>query len=85
MKYSTPKLTIPSFTFRLEVIVGIILLYLMISCLVFGSCLKVSFGSLVREGFNYCYDMTGSNVDKTYSTQSIQVERPFPSIILRME
>ena len=50
MKYSTPKLTIPSFTFRLEVIVGIILLYLMISCLVFGSCLKVSFGSLVREG-----------------------------------
>ena len=52
MKYSTPKLTIPSFTFRLEVIVGIILLYLMISCLVFGSCLKVSFGSLVREGIN---------------------------------
>ena len=51
MKYSTPKLTIPSFTFRLEVIVGIILLYLMISCLVFGSCLKVSFGSLVREGY----------------------------------
>ena len=23
----------------------------MISCLVFGSCLKVSFGSLVREGY----------------------------------
>ena len=53
MKYSTPKLTIPSFTFRLEVIVGIILLYLIISCLVFGSCLKVSFGSLVQEGAGF--------------------------------
>ena len=46
MKFSTPKIVIPSLSFRLEVIVGIVLLYIIILCLVFRSCLQVSF-----EGF----------------------------------
>ena len=49
MKISTPKLTIPSITFRLEVVIGIFLLYLFISCIVFGSCLRLSFRDVVRE------------------------------------
>ena len=51
MKISTPKLTIPSITFRLEVVIGILLLYLFISCIVFGSCLRISFRDVVKESF----------------------------------
>ena len=43
MKISTPTIRIPSFTFRLDVLIGVLVLYLLIVCLVFGSCLKISF------------------------------------------
>ena len=50
MKFSTPKIVIPSLSFRLEVIIGIVLLYIIILCLVFRSCLQVSFEGYEGKG-----------------------------------
>lgn len=49
MKISTPTICIPRFTFRLDVLIGVLVLYLLIVCLVFGSCLKISFTEGMKQ------------------------------------
>lgn len=49
MKFSTPKITIPSITFRLEIVLLAILVYLIGSCFLFGSCLKVTFTEAMTD------------------------------------
>lgn len=49
MKFSTPKFTIPSVTIRLEIVLLAILVYLIGTCFLFGSCLKVTFTEGMSE------------------------------------
>lgn len=49
MKFSTPKITIPSITFRLEIVLLAVLVYLIGACFLFGSCLKVTFTEGMSE------------------------------------
>lgn len=49
MKFSTPKITIPSITFRVEIILLAILVYFIGTCFLFGSCLKVTFTEGMSE------------------------------------
>lgn len=49
MKFSTPKITIPSVTFRLEIVLLAVLVYLIGACFLFGSCLKVTFTEGMSE------------------------------------
>ena len=58
MKISTPTIRIPSFTFRLDVLIGVLVLYLLIVCLLFGSCLKISFTEGMDDDENINYDPT---------------------------
>lgn len=49
MKFSTPKITIPSVSIRLEIVLLAILVYLIGTCFLFGSCLKVTFTEGMTE------------------------------------
>ena len=66
MKFSTPKFTIPSVTIRLEIVLLAILVYLIGTCFLFGSCLKVTF----TEGMSELQDSEEHKVNEDELTSN---------------